>query len=169
MVFVDVRTILFFTFERHPRSGDFTQSVDVVSFQAQAFLNLLTHLLSPRFCTKSTNTKSEFFFFDTHLFHLFGHIKRIRRCTSHTRNMQVANQTKMFFGITSRSRNHSGTKVFYTVMSTQSAGKQAIAVADRERIITRHTESCQTSRHGFRPDSKVFTRIPHNGRITRST
>ena len=75
MVFVDVRTVLFLTFVRYTRAHDFTQTIDIVTLQTEAFLDFLAHIVCPRFGTECTDTKSDVFLAQAHLVEGFGQVE----------------------------------------------------------------------------------------------
>ena len=169
MVFVDVRAVLFLTFIRYTRTHNFAQAIDVVTLQAEAFFDFLAHIVSPRFSTERTDTQADVFLAQAHLFKGFCQIERIRRGTCDTRNLQVANEADMLFGITRRSRDNGCAEVFHAIVSAKTTGEQAIAVCHREGIVASHTEGSEASCHDFTPYGQVLAGIAHNSRITRST
>ena len=61
MVFIQVSAVLAFTFVPHTRSGNLTQTINIISLDTQFFFNFMAHLLRPGFCTKSTDFQLEFF------------------------------------------------------------------------------------------------------------
>ena len=52
MVFADVRAVLLLTLVADAGTHDFAEAVEVVALQSQSFLDFLTHVLCPGFCTE---------------------------------------------------------------------------------------------------------------------
>ena len=67
MVFVDVRAVLLLALARYARTHYLAQAIQVIPFQAEAFLNLLTHVLGPRLGSESADAEAQLVFIDAHL------------------------------------------------------------------------------------------------------
>ena len=138
MVFVDVRAVLHLTLVADAGAHHFGKSVDVKALQTQTSLNLLTHALRPRLSTEGTHTQLQVFLLNAQLIHCLSQIQGVRGGTSQTCNTQVANQLQMLLRVTRSCRDTRGTQVLHTIVSAQTARKQAIAVSHREDIIACH-------------------------------
>ena len=59
IVFVQVGSTLVFTFVAHTRTGDLTQAINIVGFNAQRLLQFDTHFLRPGLCAEDTDLQFE--------------------------------------------------------------------------------------------------------------
>ena len=65
-------------------------------------------------------------------------IQGIGRRTGNTRHSKVSQQTDMFLRIPGRSRQYGSPQMLHTVMGTQSARKQPVAISHGNDVSTRH-------------------------------
>ena len=164
-----MRAVLHLTLVADAGAHHLGKTVDIKALKTQTRLNLLTHTLCPRLSTKGTHTQFQVFLADTQLIHCLCQIQGVGRRASQTCDTQVANQLQMLLGITRTSRNTRGTDVLYTIVGTQAARKQSIAVSYGEDIITCHTVCGQTACHTLAPYTDILAGITHDGRVTGCT
>ena len=100
VVFVDVAAVLHLTLVADRGTHDLGESVDVVAFQSQTFLNLQAHLLGPWLGTKGTHAQFNLVFRDAHLIHGFSQIEGIRRGAGNTCHTEVAYKFQVFLRVT---------------------------------------------------------------------
>ena len=65
----------------------------------------------------------------------------------------------MFLSIACRGRYDSRAKILYTIVSSEATGKQAVAIAYREGVISGDTECRKASRHDLGPHRKVLAGV----------
>lgn len=66
-----MRTMLFLAFIGNTRAHNFTQSINIVAFQAQPLFYFLTHTLRPWLGSKGSYTEADIFLGKPHTFHHF--------------------------------------------------------------------------------------------------
>ena len=72
----------------------------------------------------------------------------------------------MLFRVAGGSRDHGSADHLHTVMRAEAAGKEAVAVGDRENVIPANAVGGQAAGHTFAPYTNIFAGISHDGRIT---
>ena len=85
MILIQVRTMLTFTFVTYTRSGNFTQSVDIICFNTEFFFDFMTHILRPGLRTQGPHFQLEFLPRIAGIFNGIRQIKCIRRSTAKNR------------------------------------------------------------------------------------
>jgi len=85
MILIQVRTMLTFTFVTYTRSGNFTQSVDIICFNTEFFFDFMTHILRPGLRTQGSHFQLEFLPRIAGIFNGIRQIKCIRRSTAKNR------------------------------------------------------------------------------------
>ena len=65
VIFIQVRTILAFTFISNTGTCNFTQSIYIISLNAQFGFDVFTHTFRPGFRTESTRLQFKFFAWKT--------------------------------------------------------------------------------------------------------
>ena len=135
MILADVAAILFLALVAHAWSHDFAQSIEVIAFQPKSFLDFLSHLFRPRLSAKGTHAQLNLVFRDTQTVHCLSEVKRIRWCAGDARDAEVANEFQVLLGVARASRDNRCSEVLYSVVCSQTAGKQSVAVAHRERVV----------------------------------
>ena len=100
MVFIQMCTMLAFTLITYPGAGNFTQSIYIISFNAQLFFYFTTHILRPRLSSESTGFQLKLFTGQSGIFNRIRQIKRIRRRTTQQSRAKVMHQSNLFFCIT---------------------------------------------------------------------
>ena len=167
VVLADVGAVLHLAFVADTGAHDLRKPIDVISLQAQTLLNLLAHVLCPGLSAKGSDTQLDIFLADSQFVHCLGEVQGIGRGAGNACDAEVAYEFQVLFRVTRSRRNAGGTQVFHSVVSTQAAREEAIAVCYRERIVASDTKSRKTAGHALAPYTYIFTRIAHNGGIAR--
>ena len=169
MILTDVRAVLHLTFVADRGAHHLRETIEVVALQAQALLYLLAHLLRPRLSTEGAHTQLDLVFRDAHLVHCFGQIEGIAGRTGDARHAEVADKLQVLLGIASRGRNNTGTNMLHAVVGAESAGEQAVTIADGEGVVAGDAVGRQTAGHALAPHANVLAGVAHDGGVTRST
>ena len=85
MILVDVHTGLRAAFIRNTRAGKLRQAVDIIRLDAEALLDILTHLLTPCFCAENTGLQMDLVP-QAALVNRFSQIRRVGRCAAQNRS-----------------------------------------------------------------------------------
>ena len=166
MVFIQVSPVLTFALVPDTRSGNLTQSINIVCFDSQLFFYLMTHIFRPGFCTESTDFQLEFFTWQTGIFDCICQIKRIGRSTTKHCRSEIVHQGYLFFRVTTGHRNNRSTDIFGSCMCSQSAREQSVSIRYLKNIRTPRSISGKSTRYTFRPCRQVLTGISDNRRFS---
>ena len=167
MVFRDMRTVLAAALVSYARPHDFTQSVNVVGLDAQTFFYLAAHVLRPRLRPERPDAQLQIVGRKPLLMQRLSQIQGIGRRTGNTRHSKVSQQTDMFLRIPGRSRQYGSPQMLHTVMGTQSARKQPVAISHGNDVSTRHAIGRQRTCYHFFPNLQVTISITYDGGIAR--
>ena len=135
IVFIQVGTTLMLTLITHTRTGNLTQSVDIISLDTQTLLQFHTHLLRPGLSTEDTYPQLKLVTGPLTLLHRLTKEHGIRRRTAEHRRSEVVHQCHLLLGVTRRDGDHRGTDIRSTVVRSQTTGEQTIAISHLEDII----------------------------------
>ena len=166
MVFVDVRAILLGAFVADARAHDLAQTIEVIAFEAQAVLDLRTHILRPGLGAERADPQVDLVLGNPDLLHRFGQVEGVRRGTGDARDAEVADQAGVLLGVAGRGGHDRRTHHLHTVVGTQAAREQAVAIRDGEGVLTAYAIGGQTARHTLAPDADVLAGIAHDRGIT---
>ena len=167
MVLVDVGAVLQLAFVAHAGAHHLAQAIDIEALQAQALLNLLTHLLCPGLGSESAHTQFDLVFGNANLFHGLCQVKGIGRGTGNAGNPQVANQFGVLLRIAGRGRDHRSAHHLHAVVRTQAARKQAVTVGHGENVVAAHAVSGKAARHTLAPNADILAGVTHDGGVAR--
>ena len=133
MVFVDVHTRLGTALIGNAGAGNFSQAVDIIGLDAQLIFNIVTHFLSPGFCTENTGFQMDLIpqalFVDG-----FGQISSIRRGAAQDGGLQVAHELDLPVGIAGGHGKGQGAYFMRAAIEARAAGEQAVAIAHLHHI-----------------------------------
>ena len=169
MILPYCRTITRFdALHRHARPHHFREAINIQRRNTQATFDLRAHPRCPRLCAKDTGTQRTTPRVTAHLaLQLFNQVQTVGwRDHNHVR-FEIANQLRLFLGLTAGHRDNRCPQAFRAVVRAQSAGEKAIAISDVDFIFRGTTCGTQRAGDDVSPGIDIILRIAHHRRFTR--
>ena len=167
MVFVDVGAVLLLTLVADARTHDLAQAVDIEALQAQAVLDLGTHILGPRLGTESAHAEFDLVLGNPQLVHGLGQVQRVRRRTGDAGDAEVTDQAGVLLGVAGRGGHDGRTDGLHAVVRAETAREEAVTVRHGEDVVARDAEGSQAARHALAPDADILAGVADDGRVAR--
>ena len=167
MVFADVAAVLHLALVADTGAHDLREAVEVVALQAEALLNLLTHVLRPGLSTKGSYAQFNLVFRDAHLVHCLSQIECVRRRAGNARDAQVADELQVLLRVARAGRYDCCAEVLHAVVGAQASCEQAVAVGHGEGVVAGDAVSRQTAGHALAPHADVLAGVTHDGGVAR--
>ena len=134
MVFLDMHTSLFLTLKGHAGTGDLGKAVNIICFNAQGLLDVMTHLLRPGLSAKDTGFQLNLIL-HVPLCDGFAKVCCIGRSTTQNRRFQIRHELQLSVRITGGHGQSHTSKKMGTAIKTRTTCKQTITVANMDNVI----------------------------------
>ena len=151
VVLADVRAVLALAFVTDAWAHNLAESVEVVALQAKPALDLLTHALGPGLGAECSDLQLDHIGRHAHFLHGLGQIEGIRRRAGDARDAKVAEQADVLLGIAGGGRENGGTHALHSIMDSETAGEETVAVGDAEDVVTGNPVGSKASCHALAP------------------
>ena len=134
MILVDVHTGLRAAFIRNTRAGKLRQAIDIIRLDAEALLDILTHLLTPCFCAENTGLQMDLVP-QAALVNRFSQIRRVRRCAAQNGRTEILHKLQLPVGVAGGHRQRQAAELLTAAVESEAAGEQAVAIRDLTYIL----------------------------------
>ena len=167
MVFPNYRAVFAFdAFAGHAWPHHFGQAINIHSIDARIGFNFLAHGLGPRFCAKDTELQAALFGIQTLAFKLLNNHLHVAGCAHDDAGLKVGDQLHLLFGLPARHGNGGCTHAFYTIVRSQAAREEPIAISHMHQIAGPSAGSAYRPCHQVRPRIDVLQGIAHHSRLS---
>ena len=163
VVLVHVHAVLFQAFEGYPRPGDFRQPVQVACVDAQQLLQLLAHFLGPGFRAEAAGLQVNVLpRLQPHFPNGFPQMRGVGGGAAEHGGPHFPHHHDLPLGVAAGHGNHHGADFRGPLMRPQSAGKQAVAVANLDDVVPSAPGRRQGPGHQLGPYVHVVFGVSHH-------
>src|SRR5574344_1513343 len=167
VVFVYVQAFVILAVTGNARTHHFAQSVDVIRLDVEHIFNLIAHLLRPRFST--ADCSAQLYFVEQSLrSDFFCNVEQVRRSAGNAGYAEVNHHGDELLRVARRHWHYRGTDIFRTVVSAQSASKEAVAVCNLNDVVLGEACIGECTSHTFSPHFNIMPRVANDSCLAGS-
>lgn len=158
MILVDVHTGLRAAFIRNTRAGKLRQAIDIIRLDAEALLDILTHLLTPCFCAENTGLQMDLVP-QAALVNRFRQIRCVGRGAAKDSRAKILHELQLTVSIAGGHRQRQAAELLTAAVESEAAGEQAVAIRDLTYILRACARGCQRTRTAVVPEVNILLRV----------
>jgi hypothetical protein len=130
-------------------------------------LDAVAHRLAPRLGPEDADAQLREV--DLHLLRRLGQMQEVARRAADRRDSEILDDHQLALGIAAADRDHRRAQGLGTVMRTEAAGEEAVAVRVLDDIAAMHATGGKGSNHHFGPDVQVGLGVGDDDRLAGGT
>jgi hypothetical protein len=162
IILEDVRAGLALAFHSHARADDLGQAVNVVGFDAAIGLDPPAHGFGPRLGAEDAHAQGQILDIEAEFRSLINQVEEIAGRAANGSDAKVFHDHQLALGVASGNRDDRSAERFGSVMRSEPAREQAVAVSVLDDVAFVQAAGGEAAQHDIGPDLDVLLRVGHD-------